>query len=161
MFKAELDYRALIQYNTNDKSLNHLNPHYPQLSQSGKDQLHYRKSMQEHDEKQFLEATNKEISDFNEEGVWEIVPKLSIPPYTRLLCLIWSFKRKRSPTGKLFKHKDRMCVHGEIQIKGIYYWNTYIPVVNWGTIRLILTMAEIAGRKSQHIDYVLAFFKIQ
>ena len=44
-----------------------------------------------------------------------------------------------------------------MQRKGIDFWNTYAPVVNWATVRLILIMAEIVGWKTKQIDYVLAF----
>ena len=32
---------------------------------------------------------------------------------------IWSFKRKRSPDGKLMKHKYRLCEHGGMKKWGV------------------------------------------
>ena len=35
--------------------------------------------------------------------------------------------------------------------------NTFAPVVNWFTVRLIIMMDEIVRWESRQIDYVLAF----
>ena len=34
--------------------------------------------------------------------------------------------------------------------------NTFAPVVNWSTVRLLAMMAEMAGWESRQIDYFLA-----
>ena len=89
----------------------------------------------------------KEVTDLSSSDVWEIIPKSSLPVGARLIRLIWSFKRKQSPTGESLKHKAILCVHGGMQRQGIDYWHTYAPVVNWGTVRLVLTLAELARWK--------------
>eukprot|EP00957_Ditylum_brightwellii_P143740 10951469-Ditylum_brightwellii.AAC.1 len=48
----------------------------------------------------------------------------------KTILLIWSFKRKRYPSGLLLKHKTRLCAYGCMQQWGINFWETYIPVVN-------------------------------
>ena len=59
--------------------------------------------------------------------------------------------------GELLKHKARLCVHGGMQRKGIDYWHAYAPVVNWSTVKIVLTLTQLAGWCSRQIDYVLAF----
>ena len=44
-----------------------------------------------------------------------------------------------------------------MQTKGIDYWHTYAPVVNWSTVRLVMLLAEMAGWESRQVDYGLAF----
>ena len=39
----------------------------------------------------------------------------------------------------------------------IDFHNAFAPVVNWSTVILIITMAEISGWESRQIDYVLSF----
>ena len=39
----------------------------------------------------------------------------------------------------------------------IDFHNTFAPVVNWSTIRLIIMMDDMAGWESRHIYYVLDF----
>ena len=70
---------------------------------------------------------------------------------------IWSFKRKRLPSGIIDKYKARLCAHGGMQQWGVNYWETYAPVVNWISVRFLLILSEIAGLESQAIDFVLAF----
>ena len=44
-----------------------------------------------------------------------------------------------------------------MQREGIEFHNTFTPVVNWSTVRLIVMMADMAGWDSIQIDYVLSF----
>jgi hypothetical protein len=44
-----------------------------------------------------------------------------------------------------------------MQTWGQNYWETYAPVVNWASVRLILAIAKIHGLSSKSIDFVLAF----
>ena len=53
-----------------------------------------------------------------------------MPSNTKTIMSIWSFKRKRFPDGRIMKHKARLCAHGEKQIFGVAYWDTYSLVVN-------------------------------
>ena len=79
------------------------------------------------------------------EDVWEITPKSLFPTSVHIIRLIWSFKIKINPFGELIKHKAHVFVHGGM----IDCHNTFAPVVNWSTVRLINMMAEITGRESR------------
>jgi hypothetical protein len=37
----------------------------------------------------------KEIQSNTENEVWELVPRLSVPPGTKILPAVWAMKRKR------------------------------------------------------------------
>ena len=80
-----------------------------------------------------------------------------MPENTKTIMSIWSFKRKRYPDGTLNKHKARLCAHGGMQTWGTNYWETYAPVVNWASVRLLLAVAKIHKLPSKSIDFVLAF----
>ena len=54
------------------------------------------------------------------------------------------------------EHKYRLRVHGDMQQEGIDLHNTFAPVVNWSTVRLLVMMAEMDGWESIQIDYFLA-----
>ena len=43
-----------------------------------------------------------------------------------------------------------------MQQEGIDLHNTFEPVLNWSTVRLIVMMDEMTVWESRHIDYVLA-----
>ena len=70
---------------------------------------------------------------------------------------IWAFKRKQRPDGSLLKHKARLNAHGGMQIYGESYWDTYAPVVNWISIRMMLTLSVIHSLYTTSIDFTLAF----
>ena len=44
-----------------------------------------------------------------------------------------------------------------MQQEGIYFHNTFAPVINCSTVKLIIMMDKMAGRESRKIDYVIAF----
>ena len=44
-----------------------------------------------------------------------------------------------------------------MQQEGIDFHNTFAPVANWSTVRLIIMTAKMAGRESRKIDYVIVF----
>ena len=70
---------------------------------------------------------------------------------------IRSFKRKRSPDGRLMKHKSRLFPHGGMKQWGVTYWETYDPVVNWISVRSLLVIASRHELTSRSIEFVLPF----
>ncbi len=117
----------------------------------------YTKAMQQPDLAQFVEAMAKEIHNYESCDHWEIVRRDTIPLGDKTIQAIWSFKRKRFPNGTLNKHKARLCAHWGMQQWGVFYWETYSPVVNMLTIRLLLALCNIHGLESKSINFVLAF----
>ena len=86
-----------------------------------------------------------------------MVHRDTLPANAKPIKAIWSFKRKRKPDGELLKHKARLCAHGGMQQWGDSYWETYSPVVNMLSVRLMLALAKIHKLESKAIDFVLAF----
>ena len=71
---------------------------------------------------------------------------------------IWSFRRKRDNImGKVTKYKARICAHGGMQEKCINYWETYVPVVQWMSVSIMLALAAIENLHTKSIDFVLAY----
>ncbi len=77
--------------------------------------------------------------------------------HAKTILSIWSFKRKRLPNGTISKYKVHLCAHGGMQSWGVDYWATFAAVVNWMSIRFLLTVAKIHGLDTKTIDFVLAF----
>ena len=117
----------------------------------------FREAMKQEDKLEFIQAMEKEISDHEEGRHWSVVRRDTLPQNARPIKAIWSFKRKRKPDGQLLKHKARLCAHGGMQRWGESYWETYSPVVNMLTVRLILVIAKLHKLDSKAIDFVLAF----
>lgn len=99
----------------------------------------------------------REVSDLFRTNTVELFLRASVPLGLKILSAIWSFRRKRAPDWSILKHKSRICPHGGQQIEGENFWETYAPVVNWQTVRLVLILSLLADLKSRQIDYVKAF----
>ena len=117
----------------------------------------YHKEMKEVDAEMFIAAMQKEIFDHDSRNHRTIVHQSTLTLSTKNIQEIWSFKRKRFPDGSLNKHKARICAHGGMQEWGANYWETYSPVVNMLTVRLLLALCNIHKLESNSIDFVLAF----
>ena len=63
-----------------------------------------------------------------------------IPTGRMILKSTSAFKLKRLSDGTPLKYKARFCVRGDLQTEGVDYFETYALVVQWSTIRLLLTL---------------------
>ena len=126
------------------------------------DTMHLGDARKQPDWHKFKEAMDKEVGDFNSRKHWELVPATILDELKEkgikfdVIQAIWSFKRKRTPSGDLLKYKSRLCAHGGQQTSNTY-WETFSPVVQWTTLRTILTLSLIRNWKARSIDFVLAF----
>ncbi len=126
--------------------------------QGDKDTMYYHQAMREPDSEQFMEAMLKEFKDHCTRQHWELAKIKDIPKNTKILDAVWAMKRKRDiKTGEIYKWKARLNVHGGQQVKGVNFWETYAPVVNWFSIRLLLAQAVMQNWHTRQIDFVLAY----
>jgi hypothetical protein len=128
-----------------------------EIDTSNNEVFTYSKAMKEPDANCFIEAMQKEVQDHESRNHWEIVPGSSIPSGMKTIQAIWSFKHKRYPNGSLNKHKACLCAHNGMQQWGVSYWETYSPVVNMLTVRLLLALCNIHKLESKSTNFVLTF----
>ena len=70
----------------------------------------------------------------------------------------WITRLKRNIlTNELYKDKARFNIHGGQQEFAINFFDTYLPVVNWFAIRILLIPAVIFKWHTRHIDCVLPY----
>jgi hypothetical protein len=104
---------------------------------------------------EFYEAMRTELTTIADEfQCWELVPRL---PDMNVLPSTWAFKIKRFPDGSIKKFKARFCARGDRQLEGIDYFETWAPVVQWSTIRIVLIIALKLGYCSAQCDIMAAF----
>ncbi len=72
----------------------------------------YKQAMQEKDYHDFVLAMVHEVDDHEKRGHWTIMQRCNMPPNSKTIMSIWSFKQKRYLDGTLNKHKARLCAHG-------------------------------------------------
>jgi hypothetical protein len=128
-----------------------------QSSLASNETFNYKEALQQSDRIKFIKAMMQEVDDHEMQEHWTIMKCSDIPLGTKTIMAIWSFKRKRYPDGSLNKHKAHLCAHGGMQTWGQNYWETYAPVVNWDSVRILLAVAKIHELSSKSIDFVLAF----
>ena len=102
----------------------------------------------------FWRAAKQELDTLTKMRVWDIVPRKS---WMNVLPSTWAFKIKRLPDGDVKKLKARFCARGDKQIHGVDFFETYAPVVNWNTVRLLLILTAQLGLATQQVDYTAAF----
>jgi hypothetical protein len=102
----------------------------------------------------FFKAMELELATLIEMEVFTVVDRKS---WMKVISSVWAFKRKRFPDGSICKLKARLCARGFEQVEGRDYFETFAPVVQWLTVRLILVMTVIMGLENKQIDYTAAF----
>ena len=85
-------------------------------------------------------------------GTWDEVPVSEAQG--RIIPGTWTFKRKRTPDGTIFRHKARYCLRGDLMEKTE---DTFAPVVAFATVRLFTVLVLTLGWESTTIDYTNAF----
>ena len=127
-------------------------------SKGDPDTMYYHQAMAAPDREQFKTAMRKEFADHCTRDHWEIVTTKKVPKGVRILDAVWAMRRKRNiKTREIYKWKARLNVHGGQQEKGVNFWETYSPVVNWFSIRLLLAKALLHNWHTRQIDFVMAY----
>ena len=71
----------------------------------------------------------------------------------------WAFRKKRKPSGEVTRYKSRLCVRGDLQKDKAQYGpnETFAPVVEWMTVRLLFTLGLVEGWSTASVDFKNAF----
>jgi hypothetical protein len=125
---------------------------------SDPDTMHHHQAIKQPDRKIFLKAMQDECTAHYKAGVFKLIKKADVPKGVPILSSVWQMKRKRkTSTGEISKYRARMNVNGKEQIQGVYYEETYAPVVGWATIQFFMTLAIINNRHKSQFDFVQAY----
>ena len=144
-------------YDNLDSTVNFLHPFTFLVSTPNSESLTFTQALAEPDAIDFLRAADHEVREHEARGHWLKVPCSTMPKHHTPIPAVWSMKRKIRPNGSLVKHKARLCAGGHRQAFELNYWDTYSPVVQWATVRLLLIIASIENLYTRQVDFVLAF----
>ena len=103
---------------------------------------------------EYIKAMQLEITTLVQQRTWTSVPRTS---KLNVLKSTWAFKLKRLPDGTPYRFKARFCARGDLQREGVDFFDTYAPVVQWSTIRLLLSTVLTEGWATRQVDYTNAF----
>jgi hypothetical protein len=140
---AELEQHTDQEYNT----VEWMNPALFSVKANAEDNPTWEEAMNGENAEGYWQACQKEYETLIKMDVWEEVER---EPWMNIIPSTWAFRCKRFPDGLVRKLKSRFCARGDKQIEGKDFFETYAPVVNWQTVRLMLVM-------SLQVDYTAAF----
>ncbi len=86
-----------------------------QSSIASNETFSYNQALKQADFCEFIKAMMVEVNDHESRSHWTLIKHWDLPPNTKTIMRIWSFKCKRYPDGTLIKHKSRLCAHGGMQ----------------------------------------------
>ncbi|GBN88543.1 Retrovirus-related Pol polyprotein from transposon TNT 1-94, partial [Araneus ventricosus] len=98
-------------------------------------------------------AMKNELDSLNKHKVWEIVDR---PAKTKLVKSKWVFSLKQSDNGET-KYKARLVATGFNQIKNKDYLESYSPVVNIESFRLLIALASKLNLMVRFFDVKTAY----
>nr|GEV99465.1 calcineurin B-like protein 4 [Tanacetum cinerariifolium] len=69
----------------------------------------------------------------------------------------WIFKKKMKDDGTIDKYKARLVIKGFRQHEGLYYFDTYSPVMRITSIRMVLAIVALRNLEVYQMDVKLEF----
>jgi hypothetical protein len=75
-----------------------------QSSVASNETFNYKEALQQSDYYEFVKAMVHKVNDHKTQNHWTLMKQCDLPPGTRTILSIWSFKRKQYPDGTLNKH---------------------------------------------------------
>jgi hypothetical protein len=141
--------------NVDDHIIEWMHPMFLGATANSEDNPRWEEAMNGPNKNGYWEACEKELDTLqNKKDAWDVVDR---EPWMNVLPSTWAFKCKRIPDGDIKKLKSRFVARGDKQIEGVDYFDTYAPVINWQTVRLLLILSVILGLSTKQVDYTAAF----
>jgi hypothetical protein len=136
---------ALASLSASDLATDHVIPKSYKEAISGLDKEHWKA------------AIAKELRSVKEAGTYLLVSRGSLPEDTLVIGHTWVFRVKNNEDGTVAKYKARICIDGSRQRPGLDFDQTFAPVAQATTIRLVLALAASRGMHLRQYDIEVAF----
>jgi Reverse transcriptase (RNA-dependent DNA polymerase) len=104
------------------------------------------------DQDAWKEAINKELNEMTKRGVWEVIDEQKVPNDRRCIKNKWIFKVKRNGI-----FRARLVACGYSQVPGIDFTESFAPVLNDVSFRIMLTAKIVWDMTSTVVDIETAF----
>lgn len=102
----------------------------------------------------WCKAMEEEIATLKCKGTWSLE---DLSSGKKAIGSGWVYSIKYTTTGKVERFKGRLVVHGNRQIEGVDYRETFAPVAKMGTVYLFLVVAVSLNWELYHMDVQNAF----
>lgn len=122
--------------------------------EASEDPSSYQAAMKRTDKHKWLEAMQDEMNSLYKNKVWTLVER---PKNINIVSNRWVLRIKRKPNGDIDRYRARLVARGFSQVLGVDYNETFSPVVNMVSIRMLLAYAAIEGLQMKQFDVKTAF----
>ena len=113
----------------------------------------YQEAMSRQDKDKWYQAMKEELASLAKNDVWTLVKR----PQGNVVTNRWVLRIKRKPDGSIDRYRARLVARGFSQIFGVDYYETYSPVVNMVSVRMLLAYAAIEKLVITQFDVKTAF----
>ena len=147
---VQYDLISHMKQDPNDPTSDHgLHPLAFSARANAEDTPKFHEAMASPDREGFIQAMHKEYGQLEEIKAWKIVPRSrAIQQHKNVLSTTWAFKQKCFPDRSVKKLKARICVCGDQQVQDVDYFDTFSPVIQWSTIRLMFILSIMLNLKT-------------
>lgn len=142
-------YRLRSEQREEERAVAQLTTH-----EATEDPQSFKEAMDGEEKKEWLEAMQEEMDSMYRNKVWKLVKR---PADKNIVSCKWVFRTKRKPNGDIERYRARLVARGFSQVEGIDYNETYAPVVDCTTIRLLLAYAAVEKLCLGQFDVKTAF----
>ena len=118
--------------------------------------------LSEEEKQKWMESMDEELKALYKFKTFEFVDRSEATDQGEdIIKCTWAFRKKRKPSGEVYRYKSRLCVRGDLQ-EGVFDSNeTYAPVAEWSTIRMLFSLSVLDGWTSASIDFKNAFVQAE
>jgi hypothetical protein len=113
--------------------------------------MNYKQAMASAEAGEWQVEVDKEHERMVKNDVWDILPKASVPPKTKILKSVWAMKHKADGTKRV-----QLNAKGCSQVAGQHY-GISSPVTNTFSIRIVFTIMLMSGFVGWVVDVNGAF----
>ncbi|CAI7851404.1 unnamed protein product [Closterium sp. NIES-53] len=106
--------------------------------------------------KKWRKAMDRELKALQERNTWKVVP-IGVARNKTFLTGKWVFRVKTKADGTIDKFKARWVVRGFDQEQGRDFTETFAPVSQHTSLRILLAIATMKRKKLRQIDVANAF----
>jgi len=117
----------------------------------------YKEAMQSTEAALWRAATDKEMAGCEQMGVWELVPRTSVPKVQTVVTCKWVFKVKTDSSGAVDVYKARITPKGFLQRQGINFFEMFAATGKYKSLRLGLMITAACGHSLEQMDVPQAF----
>ncbi|CAD7087752.1 unnamed protein product [Hermetia illucens] len=114
----------------------------------------FQEAMNSAEVENWAEAIQEELDAHEQNETWSIVPRKTD---RKSIDSKWVFKVIRDTSGDVYRYKARLCARGFQQKQGLVYTETFSPVVEYDSLRVLLAMVTEQDLELTQYDVRTAF----